>query len=201
MEYSKLDKESAEQLLKGKKVAVIGYKKSAIDLAMECAQANSSSSAPVFIRRRRRATLHNGNKDFALDSSIILDLGITILLRKAISKFIESYLVWKLPLEKYGLKPEHQFVEDYAACQMAILPENFFSEADKGMIKFKKVSSSKWWFWENGIEFEDKTKLEADVVVLGTGFDGKKKLQSLLTEPFRSLVVDQSGIKPLYRSV
>ena len=41
MEYSKLDKEASHGLLKGKKVAVIGYKKSAIDLAMECAEANS----------------------------------------------------------------------------------------------------------------------------------------------------------------
>lgn len=41
MEYSKLDKEASHELLKGKKVAVIGYKKSAIDLAMECAEANS----------------------------------------------------------------------------------------------------------------------------------------------------------------
>ncbi|XP_057717916.1 probable flavin-containing monooxygenase 1 [Arachis stenosperma] len=182
MEYSKLDKESAKELLKGKKVAVVGYKKSAIDLAMECAQANSGGGGQPCTMVIR--TLH---------------WTVPSYWRKAISKFIESYLVWKLPLEKYGLKPEHQFVEDYASCQMAILPDNFFSEAEKGMIQFKKVSSSKWWFWKNGIEFEDKTKLEADVVVLATGFDGKKKLQSLLPEPFRSLVVDQSGIMPLYR--
>lgn len=115
----------------------------------------------------------------------------------AISKFIESYLVWKLPLVKYGLKPDHPFVEDYASCQMAILPENFFAEADKGKILFKK--SPKWWFWNGGIEFEDNTKLEADVVLLATGYEGKKKLQSVLPEPFRSLVVDSSGTMPLYR--
>ena len=40
MDYSKLDKEAAYSLLKGKKVAILGYKKSAIDLAMECAEAN-----------------------------------------------------------------------------------------------------------------------------------------------------------------
>lgn len=40
MDYSKLDREAATELLKGKKVAVIGYKKSAIDLAVECAEAN-----------------------------------------------------------------------------------------------------------------------------------------------------------------
>ncbi|QHN87985.1 hypothetical protein HN51_042124 [Arachis hypogaea] len=220
MEYSKLDKESAKELLKGKKVAVVGYKKSAIDLAMECAQANSGAGGqpctmvirtlhwtvpsywiwglPFFLFYSTRSSqfLHERPNQTLLRALLCL---LSSPMRKAISKFIESYLVWKLPLEKYGLKPEHQFVEDYASCQMAILPDNFFSEAEKGMIQFKKVSSSKWWFWKNGIEFEDKTKLEADVVVLATGFDGKKKLQSLLPEPFRSLVVDQSGIMPLYR--
>ena len=106
-------------------------------------------------------------------------------------------MAWKLPLVKYGLKPDHPFVEDYASCQMAILPDNFFAEADKGNILFKRAS--KWWFWSRGIEFEDKTKLEADVVVLATGYDGKKKLQDLLPEPFSSLAVDSSGIMPLYR--
>lgn len=116
--------------------------------------------------------------------------------RKATSKLIESYLVWKLPLEKYGLKPEHPFEEDYASCQMAILPEEFFTEADKGMIKFKRAS--KWWFWEGGVEFDDNTKLEADVVILATGFDGKKKLKNILPDPFRSLI-EMDGMMPLYR--
>lgn len=100
-------------------------------------------------------------------------------------------------MEKYGLKPEHPFVEDYASCQMAIMPENFFSEAEKGKIVFKKAS--KWWFWNGGIEFEDNTKLNADVVILATGFDGKKKLRTILPEPFRSLLEYSSGIMPLYR--
>ncbi|KAM6541946.1 hypothetical protein CsatB_006393 [Cannabis sativa] len=117
--------------------------------------------------------------------------------RRGISKFIEQYLLWKLPLVKYGLKPDHPFEEDYASCQMAILPENFFEEADKGKLKFKKAS--KWGFWSGGIEFEDKTRLEVDVVLLATGYDGKKKLQSIFPHPFKSLLLDSNGVMPLYR--
>lgn len=40
IDYCKLDKEETSELVKGKKVVVVGYKKSAIDLALECAQAN-----------------------------------------------------------------------------------------------------------------------------------------------------------------
>lgn len=114
------------------------------------------------------------------------------------SKTVESYLTWKLPLEKYGLKPEHPFEEDYASCQMAILPENFFSEADKGSIVIKRTAA-KWWFWEGGVEFEDGTRLDADVVVLATGFDGKRKLKAIVPDPFRCLLEFPSGMMPLYR--
>lgn len=117
--------------------------------------------------------------------------------RSAVSKFIESYLKWKLPLEKYGLAPDHPFVEDYASCQMAILPEKFFPEADEGRIRFKK--SDRWWFWERGVVLDDGTRLEADVVLLATGYDGKKKLRSVLPDPFRGLIEDSNGVMPLYR--
>ncbi|EOY30096.1 hypothetical protein QUC31_020446 [Theobroma cacao] len=218
LEYSKLDKEAAGELLKGKKVAVVGYKKSAIDLATECAEANQGPDGqpctmvirtlhwtvpaywiwglPFFLFYSTRSSqfLHERPNQGLLRNLLCPLLSP---MRKAVSKFIESYLVWKLPLDKYGLKPDHPFEEDYASCQMAILPENFFSEADKGKILFKRAS--KWWFWNGGLEFEDNTKIEADVVLLASGYDGKKKIQDLLPEPFSSLIVDSTGLMPLYR--
>ena len=43
LDYSKLDQEGVTNLLKGKRVAVVGYKKSAIDVAAECAEANQGN--------------------------------------------------------------------------------------------------------------------------------------------------------------
>jgi dimethylaniline monooxygenase (N-oxide forming) len=43
LDYSKLDQDDANELLKNKKVVVVGFKKSGIDLAMECAQANQGN--------------------------------------------------------------------------------------------------------------------------------------------------------------
>ncbi|KDP34002.1 hypothetical protein JCGZ_07573 [Jatropha curcas] len=218
MDYCKLDEDGARELLQGKKVAIVGYKKSAIDLAVECAKANQGAEGQpctmvirtlhwtvpsywiwglpfaLFFSTRSSQFLHERPNQSFFKTLLCLLLSP---MRKAISKFIESYLVWKLPLNKYGLKPDHPFVEDYASCQMAILPEDFFQEADKGNILFKRASN--WCFWSGGIEFEDHTKLEADVVLLATGYDGKKKLQDLLPQPFNSLVTDSSGIMPLYR--
>ncbi|KAK9266049.1 hypothetical protein L1049_021454 [Liquidambar formosana] len=218
MDYAKLDKEAARKLVEGKKVAIIGYKKSAIDLAVETAEANQGPDGqpctmvirtlhwavpsywiwglPFFLFYSTRSSqfLHERPNQSLLKALLCPLLSPA---RKAVSKFIESYLTWKLPLVKYGLKPDHPFEDDYASCQMATLPENFFSEADEGRILFKRAA--KWWFWSGGIEFEDNTKLEADVVFLATGFDEKKKLKDILPEPFCSLILDSSGMMPLYR--
>ncbi|CAN4110011.1 unnamed protein product [Withania somnifera] len=218
LDYSKLDQEASTKLLKGKKVVVVGYKKSAIDLAVECAEANQGPEGQpctmvvrtlhwtvphysiwglpfyLFYSTRFSQFLHQRPNQGLFRTLLCHMLSP---LRRAASTLIESYLEWKLPLEKYGLKPEHPFEEDYASCQMAILPENFFTEADKGKILFKRTS--KWWFWEGGVAFEDNTKLEADVVILATGFDGKKKIKAILPDPFRRLVEFPSGMLPLYR--
>ncbi|KAM7459302.1 hypothetical protein LguiA_036296 [Lonicera macranthoides] len=218
LDYSKMNEEETTQLLKGKKVVIIGYKKSAIDLAVECAEANQGPEGQactmvvrtlhwtvphysiwglpfyLFYSTRSSQFLHQ-RPNQGLLRTLLCHLASPM--RRAVSKIIESYLVYKLPLEKYGLKPDHPFEEDYASCQMAILPDNFFTEADKGNIKFKRAS--KWWFWEGGVKFEDNTKLEADVVVLSTGYDAKKKLKAILPEPFRSLTEFPSGNMLLYR--
>ncbi|KAJ7979201.1 Flavin-containing monooxygenase [Quillaja saponaria] len=218
IDYCKLNKEAASQLLKGKKVAVIGYKKSAIDLALECAEANQGPEGQsctmvvrtlhwtvphywvwglpffMFYSTRFSQFLHERPNQGLLRNLLCL---LLTPMKYGVSKFIESYLLWKLPLKKYDLKPEHPFEEDYASCQMAIMPENFFPEADKGKIIVKRAS--KWWFWNGGIEFEDNTRLEADVVILATGYDGKKKLKTLLPDPFCSLLEYPSGVMPLYR--
>ncbi|XP_050220002.1 probable flavin-containing monooxygenase 1 [Mercurialis annua] len=218
LDYCKLDKEAASHLLKGKKVAVVGFKKSAIDLALECAQANQGADGQqctmvvrtlhwtvphywiwglpffLFFSTRSSQFIHEKPNQTLLNSLFCL---LFSPIRHVVSKFIESYLLYKLPLHKYGLKPDHPFIEDYASCQMAIMPENFFSEADKGNILFKRTSN--WCFTQDGLQFEDNTKLQADVVIFATGYNAKKKLQNIIPEPFFSLLEYPYGVMPLYR--
>ncbi|KAK4546712.1 hypothetical protein RGQ29_032874 [Quercus rubra] len=199
IDYCKLQKEETSQLLKGKKVAVIGFKKSAIDLALECAEENQGPEGQPCTMVVR--TLHWTVPHYWIWGLPFYMFYSTrssqFLHEKPNQSFLRTLLCLLLSPMKYGLKPDHPFEEDYASCQMAIMPENFFSEADKGKILFKRASN--WWFSKEGIEFDDDTKLEADVVVLATGYDGKKKLKAILPEPFRTLLEYPSGIMPLYR--
>ncbi|CAA0821507.1 Probable flavin-containing monooxygenase 1 [Striga hermonthica] len=90
IDYCKLNQDESTQLLKDKKVVVVGYKKSAIDLAVECAEANQ-------------------------------------------------------------------------------------------------------------VELDGGERLDADVVVLATGFDGKQKLKAIFPDSFRALLDFPNSMMPLYR--
>ncbi|KAF0891301.1 hypothetical protein E2562_009476 [Oryza meyeriana var. granulata] len=219
LDYCKLNGQETVELMRGKKVVVVGYKKSAIDLALECAEANQGEGGqpctmlvrtlhwvvpsysiwglPFFLFYSTRfSQLFYERPNQGLFRSLLCRLMTP--LKAGVSKFIESYLSWKLPLSKYGLRPEHPFVEDYASCQMAILPDGFFEMADRDMIRFRR-SAGGWCFSENGVVLDDGTEVEADLVFLATGFEGKDKLRSVLPEPFRGLIINKSSMMPLYR--
>ncbi|KAG2321242.1 hypothetical protein Bca52824_014455 [Brassica carinata] len=182
MDYCKLEKDEASNLLRGKKVAVVGFKKSAIDLALESALANQGEGGQA-------CTMVVRTPHWVIPHYWIWGLPFFLFYSTRAAQFLHdkpnrSFLrpsLSHLPLEKYGLKPDHPFEEDYASCQMAIIPENFFDEADKGMIRFKKTLN------------------EADVVILATGYDGDKKLKAIIPEPFRSWLEFPWGLMPLYR--
>ncbi|KAL8137212.1 hypothetical protein V2J09_003213 [Rumex salicifolius] len=224
LDYCKLNNEQSKELFKGKKVVVVGYKKSAIDLAFECAQFNQGDEGKackmivrtphwivphywiwglpfyLFFSTRSSQFIHQRPNQSVLRAlSCLLFSPMASRFKKFVSKVIESYLLHKLPLEKYGIKPDHPFLEDYASCQMAIVPEGFFSMADQGLIEFQRASE--WSFCEEGIELEDGTLVEADVVVLATGYDGKKKLTNVLPREFHTFLEYVHGLSPLHRCV
>ncbi|KAB8090505.1 hypothetical protein EE612_015691 [Oryza sativa] len=68
LDYCKLNEQETVELMRGKKVVVVGYKKSAIDLALECAEANQG-----------RAAVHDAGEDPALGGAILLNLGLALL--------------------------------------------------------------------------------------------------------------------------
>ncbi|KAK2631193.1 hypothetical protein EUGRSUZ_L03260 [Eucalyptus grandis] len=171
--------------------------KSAVDLAIECAEANGVEYPCVMIRRnphwllpsdgflinylgylyfnRFAGLLHKPGENF------LYWLLATVLspLRWGISKFSEIYLRWKLPLKKY------------VYVVVVVVPD-------------KQRRSPSFHFCREGliVSGEDKP-ISSDLVILATGYKGDQKLKNI----FRSSVFQEHLIPsptstiPLYRQV
>jgi dimethylaniline monooxygenase (N-oxide forming) len=117
-----------------------------------------------------------------------------------ISKLVETYLRWKLPLKKYGLIPNHSFLQDTTACRTGVLPDFFFDKVKNGSIVIKKSQS--FSFYKDGLIINGESKPhETDLVILATGYKGDQKLRSI----FRSSIFQNymngsiNSAIPLYR--
>ncbi|KAI5074336.1 hypothetical protein GOP47_0010297 [Adiantum capillus-veneris] len=218
MEYAMLDNASAQQMLKGKRVIVVGYMKSAIDITMEATTANQGAQGHpchLIFRTTNWITVDRNlfGKFLSLfylthfaelmhpkpgQGWLLSILSVCLCpLKWLSSKVIELYLLWHLPLLKYGLVPKHSFWTHASACKTFLVPDEFFPRVEEGEIVLHKTGE--WSFCKDGVVLHDGTFVPADVVILGTGFDSHKKILSLLPIEYSSLLLDPSGVIPLYR--
>ncbi|TYH31799.1 hypothetical protein ES288_A01G201000v1 [Gossypium darwinii] len=219
MEYAAMDDEKAAEFIKGKRVIVVGFQKSALDIAMECCSANGVenpctvlyrtahwhlpdylpwgfSLAYMYLNRFSELMVHKPGEGF------LLGLLATILtpLRWAYSKFVESDIKRKLHLAKHGMVPTHSFLHEISSCLTSTVPEKFYDKVEDGEIKLKKAPS--FSFCDNGVMVEDETApIEAEVVILATGFKGEKKLKDMfVSQTFQNFIVGSpDAATPLYR--
>ncbi|XP_043703193.1 probable flavin-containing monooxygenase 1 [Telopea speciosissima] len=219
MNYSDMEDASAAELIKGKRVTVIGFSKSALDIAAECANANGAEHpctvvyrtehwnlphylpwgvhiAHLYLTRFSELMIHKPGE------GLLLGLLVTLLspLRWVFSKFVESYLRWKLPLKKYGMIPKHSFFQQMATCLLTTLPDNFYDKVREGSIILKK--SERISFCKDGLVInKDSSSLQSDIVILATGYRGDQKIKNIFTSPsFRQQVTGSSTTAvPLYR--
>ncbi|KAF3453041.1 hypothetical protein FNV43_RR03474 [Rhamnella rubrinervis] len=222
MDYSKMDKVKAAELIRGKRITIVGSQKSAVDIAAECADANGINHPCTMICRTAHWLLPSANLwgvNFGLlyfnrfaellvhkpGEPFLHSVMATLLfpLRWAVSKFAESYIRWKVPMKKYGMIPKQSFLQDMSSCEVAMLPENFYQKVEEGSIIIRKSQS--FSFCKQGLLFEGETQpLETDIVILATGYRGDEKLKDIFKSPiFRKQIVNESptSIVPLYRQI
>ncbi|KAL3514943.1 hypothetical protein ACH5RR_021845 [Cinchona calisaya] len=221
MDYSEMGTASAADLVKGKRVAVVGFQKSAMDIAMECSTINGVEHpctvlyrtehwnvpdylpwgipmAYLYLNRFSELLVHKPRQGF------LLSLLATLLspLRWGISKFVETHIKRKLRLDKYGMVPKHSFLKELSSCLIATVPDGFYDRVDKGSIQLKKLGqNNSFGFCEQGILVDDGDPLEVDLVILCTGFRGVDKLKHIFSSPtFQDYIVgSHNAAVPLYR--
>ncbi|KAF5193010.1 flavin-dependent monooxygenase [Thalictrum thalictroides] len=219
MHYSSMDDIDAAKFIEGKRVTVVGIQKSALDIATECTMVNGVENpctvlyrnahwsiphyfpwgvplALLYFNRFAELMIHKPGEGF------MLYLLATLLspLRWLQSKFVESYLKWKLHLKKYNMIPKQSFNKDAFSCTIAITPDNFFDRVEEGSIILKK--SATFSFCKNGLMIEgDIAPLETDVVILATGYKGDEKLKNIfVSSTFQKYIFGASNTTvPLYR--
>lgn len=112
-------------------------------------------------------------------------------------KLLEYYLRFTVPVSRYGLVPEHSLLEDLTACVLPQLPQTLLRHLGDGNILPKKAPS--WDFYAKGVRLANSTRIEADVVILCTGYDGNAKLKAILPEDDRAVLFEPDGLLSLYR--
>ncbi|KAK9057856.1 hypothetical protein SSX86_022695 [Deinandra increscens subsp. villosa] len=219
MDYAAMDDGKAEEFVKGKRVVVVGFQKQGLDIAMECSSVNGTEYPCTVVYRNDRwkvadfspwgipLTYLYFNRFSELmvhkpGEGLLLALLATILspLRWGISKLVEAHVKRKLPLAKFNAVPERSFAKDLRSCLIAALPEDFFNRLETGSIILKKSPS--FSFYNDGILIHGQTKpIEADIVILATGFKGTQKLKNVFTsQHFSELIAPSTDSRvPLYR--
>lgn len=222
-DYAAMDHEMAAKFIEGKKVAVVGFHKSAIDIALECATANGTENpctllyktehwnvpdhrpwginiADISLNRFSENLFHKPGEGYL--ASIYATLATP--LRIAFSKWVEADILRKIPLMvKHGMVPKHSFIEELATCSIALMPMNFYDKVEEGSLKLKKAV--KFGFCKEGVIVESDPKpIETDLVILATGFRGDQKLRDIFTsKTFRNYMNNGTARTtiPLYRGV
>ncbi|XWS27111.1 hypothetical protein CRYUN_Cryun26dG0088400 [Craigia yunnanensis] len=221
MDYVAMNSSSAEELVKNKRVTLIGSGKSAMDLAALCANINGPRYPCTMIRRTANWVSPNdyisgivlgllylnrisGFLNHKPGETFLLGVLATLLspLRWGINKLIECYLRWKLPLKKYGMVPKYSFLQNVLSCQIAMLPANFFNKLEEGSIVIK--DSPGFGFCREGLIIDGETRpLETDIVIFATGYKGEEKLKNIFASPiFQQYIMGSpTSILPLYRQI
>ncbi|KAG0459265.1 hypothetical protein HPP92_022393 [Vanilla planifolia] len=219
MDVANMGSAAAGELVRGKRVVVVGFLKSALDVAVEFADINGTSHPCTMVVRTKRWNIPDfsawgipfGYYYFNRFSELLfhkpgegitLSILATLLspLRWVISKLAEIYYKRILPMEKYGMVPDHSFFEAMTSSLLAIIPETFYDKVEAGSIVLKK--SAAFEFCQKGVVVEgEASPIAADVVIFGTGFNSDQKLRDVFSSPrLRSMVAGSlESTVPLYR--
>ncbi|KAL7154547.1 hypothetical protein ABFS83_03G009100 [Erythranthe nasuta] len=215
MDYGAMDKIEAAKFTENKRVTVVGFQKSALDIAAQIAKNNGVKYPCTLVFRRVnwagsedlvKFTFKNLNRFSEMmihkpgEGLIHWILAILLSpLRWIFSKFVEWYLKWSYPLKKYDMVPDHSFLKQIYSCMFMVLPRGFYERVKEGSLILKK-SRALLGFYENGLILDDTLlpHLETDIVIFATGYKSDGKISNIFTSiDFKKCIIGSSA--PFYR--
>jgi cation diffusion facilitator CzcD-associated flavoprotein CzcO len=197
---------------KGKDVVVLGYSKSATDLAMEALAAKARSVTVIYRKPTWKLPYFFGNfvnfKNIlycrALEAMFMPWSPSTIgrFLRKLFAPFIwvnwralEALLELQFNLKRNGLRPECR-IEDSIHCATSMETPGFYKAVERGEIRTVRGTLSRCT--PGNIVTDQGEVLNADLVILAIGW---KLDLPFFDEATRSALVDLDGQFRLYRMI
>nr|CAB3463439.1 unnamed protein product [Digitaria exilis] len=109
----------------------------------------------------------------------------------------EAWYKMRIPMKRHGMVPSYSFSRSIMACRLGILPDGFYDRVDRGKIVLKPCKSFR--FCEDGVLLVDGggcERVDADVVILATGYQADRHLSGLFFSPWFSKIVARQCIHP-----
>lgn len=200
-----------EALLRGQRVAVVGFAKSATDIAT-CSADLSESTTLLYRKAQWKVPRYFGNKVnmryllFSRLSEAFFEAPHKSLFQKILHS-VGRPLVWaqwrglevllkaQFKLKACDMVPEHR-IEDQISCSLGVAPVGFYEKVRSGQIQAKRTEIAR--LEGKQIILKNGETLEADVLVCGTGFT---QALPFLEERYRQLIVDAKGGFQLFRNI
>ena len=128
-------------------------------------------------------------------------------LRWLVRKVTEAYYKMLMPMRKHGMVPGHSFSAAALGWRAGVLPDRFYDMVDQGSILLKRCGGGgSLSFRADGVVLDgaaaERVAVDADVVILATGFDADRLLSGVFVSPRFSEVIagrPSDAMLPLYR--
>ncbi|MBO9152231.1 flavin-containing monooxygenase [Chitinophaga sp. GCM10012297] len=198
-------------LLKNKSVAVVGFAKSATDIATLAAD-TAKECQLLFRKAQWKVPRYFGNliNMRYLLFSRFSEAFFNAPYKTGFQKFLHSAgkpMVWaqwrglelllkkQFNLKACGMVPQHR-IEDQISCSLGVAPEGFYEKVRSGAIRARQTEISH--FEGEKVFLQNGTVITPEVVVCGTGFT---QSMPFLEEPYKSKIVGEDGGFRLFRNI
>ncbi|MCD2424206.1 NAD(P)-binding domain-containing protein [Niabella pedocola] len=202
---------TSNALLEGRDVAVVGFAKSATDIATQAAD-TAASCTLLYRKAQWKVPRFFGGKvnlKYLLFSRFS-EAFFRSYRQTAFQKLLHSIgkpLVWmqwrgvelllkkQFRLKQCGMLPGHR-IEDQVSCSLGIAPEGFYEKVSAQ--KIKAICTEIDTFSEDGVLLKNGATIRPDLVVMGTGF---RQRLPFLNGDYQRLICNENGQFMLHRNI